>query len=97
MMHKCLVLICMISYRNCFVLFMLCVEAVGFIVPCPQFEAGVWAFLHLLLHKLSASLLFSDAIKYTRLLVSFHLCNLLWRAAQPVLWESGSSELHVQR
>jgi len=96
-MHKCLALICMISSRDCFVLCMLCVEAVGFIVPRLQLEAGVWAFPYLLLHKLSASLLFSNAIKYTRLLVSFYLCNLLWGTAQPVLWESRSSELRVRR
>lgn len=67
---------------------------VGFMASQPQFQARLWAFLDLLLHKLFTSLPFSNAIKYTRLLVSY-LCNLLWRALQPVLQESGSSELHV--
>lgn len=49
---------------------------VGFIASQPQFQAGLWAFLDLLLHKLFTSLPFSNAIKYTRLLVSY-LCNLL--------------------
>lgn len=67
---------------------------VGFIVSHSQFQAEVWAFLYLLLHKLLTSLPSSNAIKYTRLLV-FYLCNLLWRAVQPVPQESSSSELHV--
>lgn len=67
---------------------------VSFIVSHPQFQAGLWAFLHPMLHKPFTSLPVSNAIKYTQLLVSY-LCNLLWRAAQPVLPESGGSELHV--
>lgn len=76
---------------------MFCVVFVGITVSHPLFEAGVWAFLYPLLCELLAGLLFSNAIKYTRLLVSFHLCNLLGRAAQPVLQECGSSELRVWR
>lgn len=67
---------------------------VGFIVYHPQFQAGLWAFLYPMLHKPFTSLPVSNAIKYTQLLVS-SLCNLLWRAAQPVLLESGRSELRV--
>lgn len=74
---------------------MFCVAFVGLTVSHPLFEAAVWAFLCPLLCELLAGLLFSNAIKYTRLLVSFHLCNLLGRAAQPVLQECGSSELCV--
>lgn len=69
-------------------------EFVGFIVCHPQFQAGLWAFLYLMLHKPFTSLPVSNAIKYTQLLVSY-LCNLLWRAAQHRLPESGRSELHM--
>ena len=92
--HKCLVLVCVISYRNCFMLSTFSVVFMGFIFSHPQFQAGMSAFLYLLLHKPFTSLPFSNAIKYTRPLASY-LCNLLWRAVQPVLQESGSSELHV--
>lgn len=83
--------------QNYYILCMFCVVFVGITVSHPLFEAGVWAFLYPLLCELLAGLLFSNAIKYTRLLVSFHLCNLLGRAAQPVLQECGSSELCVWR
>lgn len=75
-------------------LFTFSVVFVGFIVSHPQFQAGMWAFLYPLLHKLFTSLPFFNAIKYTRLLVSYR-CNLLWRAAQPVLQRVAGSYMYA--